>query len=169
MRGRARSLEEQAVATSNLGLGALAAGGCALAIGVIVGVVAGVRSFLGPGASGDGVAVAPPTQAAEIASAGMHARGTAELRELGCDQPVVMDMLRLLGDAGAMHEHDPRYMVTCDVSSASPPTCDRAAAVYFGAMAGTVDGDVAIRVGRIGTLAPVCSRLYAPNGIPLDR
>ena len=59
-------------------------------------------------------------------------------------------------------------MVTCDVpAAAEAPTCERAAAVYFGAMGGMVDENVGVRVLREGSSVPACSRLYAPNGADL--
>jgi hypothetical protein len=81
---------------------------------------------------------------------------------------LVVDMAKLLGDAGRVRDGEPRYMVTCDVPAAiEPPTCERAAAVYFGAIGGMADEAVGVRVLREGSSAPACSRLYAPNGADL--
>jgi hypothetical protein len=153
------------VPPSNTRLIALAAGGSALALAVLVGAIVAVAAWTGKNASSEGPRVT--TQAAEVASAGMHARGTAELRALGCDPSVVIDMLQLLGDAGALREGEPRYMVTCDVAGTEAPTCDRVAAVYFGAIGSHSDGDVILRVSKTGSPAPVCSKLYAASGATL--
>lgn len=98
----------------------------------------------------------------------MGAQGTAELRQLGCAPALVVDMRRLLRDTGQSTPGEPRYMVTCDVpAGAEPPSCERAAGVYFGAIGGMADDPVAVRVLRGGASTPACSRLYAPNGADL--
>jgi hypothetical protein len=98
----------------------------------------------------------------------MHAAGTAELRRLGCEHALVVDMAKLLGDPALVRPGEPRYMVTCDVpAAAEPPTCERAASVYFQASGVMADGNVGIRVLRAGASAPACSHLYAPSGADL--
>jgi hypothetical protein len=146
---------------------AIAAGGAALVVAVVIGAVVAARSC-----SSD--APPPPARASGNANAavgeeGMRAPGTAELRKLGCEQALVVDMARLLGDASRIREGEPGIMVTCDVPAAlyDAPTCDRAAAAYFGAIGGTADQAVGVRVLRAGLASPVCSRLYAPNGADL--
>jgi hypothetical protein len=152
------------VSASQPRLIALAAAGGAAAIGVIALVLGLVHSLSDsssappPGASSEGAA---------IASAGMDAPGTAELRSLGCDPAIVIDMAKLLGNAGAVRPGEPRYVVTCDVQGQAAPTCERAAATYFSARGVTAAGDVNIRVSRPGTSAPLCSRRYAPSGADL--
>jgi hypothetical protein len=93
----------------------------------------------------------------------MHAVGTDELRALGCTNAIVMDMQRALGEAG-VRDGEPRYIVTCDVASGSPPSCDKAASTYFRALAGSADGAVNVRVSLQGTPKPACSHLYLPSG-----
>jgi len=145
---------------------AIAAGGAALVVAVVIGAVVAARSC-----SSD--APPPPARAggnanAAVGEEGMRAPGTAELRKLGCEQALVVDMARLLGDASRIREGEPRTMVTCDVPAAGDaPTCDRAAAAYFGAIGGSADQAVGVRILRAGVAAPLCSRLYAPNGADL--
>ena len=103
---------------------------------------------------------------AQVAAAGLRAKGTEELRHLGCDQAIIMDMQRLLGDA-SLREGEPRYVVTCDVADGPAPTCERAATAYFAAAGAASDGNVSIRVLRSGSATPLCSRLYAPSGAAL--
>lgn len=105
-----------------------------------------------------------PTESAKVASAGMQAPGTSALRALGCDPAVVLDLNRLLKDASAVREGEPRYIVTCDVAGAEAPTCEHAAATYFAALGGSAGGNVNIRVAHRGASEPLCSRLYAPSG-----
>jgi hypothetical protein len=149
------------MAESRLGLVGLAVGGGALALVLIALAVAVVHAM-----SSDDARVSESTtnKNAEIASDGMHARGTEELRRLGCDPPIVMDLSRLMGDASAIHEGEPRFVVTCDVVDGGGPGCDRVAGVYFGALGGSATGNVNIRVTRPGSSRPVCSHLYAPSG-----
>ncbi len=105
-----------------------------------------------------------PSQGAEVASAGMNAPGTSALRQLGCDPAIVMDMSRLLGDAGAVRPNEPRYVVTCDVPGTQTPTCERVAGTYFGAVGGSAVGNVDVSVSRPGSNTPLCTQLYAPSG-----
>jgi len=139
---------------------ALAAGGAAAAVVVIVLAVFAVRALRGE-------APAPPPavvgESARAGEEGMRARGTEELRKIGCEQAVVIDIARLMHDASVIREGEPRYIVTCDASIAAPP-CDRAAATYFAALGGPAEGLVNVRVAPRGARVPTCSRLYAPNG-----
>jgi hypothetical protein len=111
---------------------------------------------------------AGPDHGAQVASDGMHAPGTNELRRLGCDPAIVMDMALLLGDAAAVRPGEPRYVVSCDVTGGQAPTCEQAAGVYFGAIGGAATGNVSLRVSRSGASAPLCSRVYAPSGAVIE-
>ena len=144
----------------------LAAAGAASVVALIVGIVIAVRGCGGDAGSN---AHAPgPDPAARAGAEGMSAKGTPELKAAGCSNAVVVDMQRLLGSTGKVREGEPRYMVTCDVASASSaPACDKLAATYFGAIGGTADANVCVRVTVPGVMQPTCSRLYAPNGADL--
>ena len=150
------------------GLLAIAAVGAGAVVVVnVVGVLV-VRSFGDtppppPRPGGDGV-----NAHAGVVDEGMHAAGTRELTALGCNHAMVVDMAKLLGDPARVRPGEPRYMVTCDVpATAEAPTCDRAAAAYFGAIGGMADENVGVRVLREGSSTPACSHLYAPNGADL--
>ena len=151
------------MAESRTGLVGLAVGGGAAALGLIVAVVVIIRACSGEAPAPAAIA---RSEGAEVAKDGMHARGTDELRQLGCSNALVMDMTRALGDAG-VREGEPRYIVTCDVASGATPSCERAAATYFAALGGAVSGAVNLRVSRQGTPRPVCSHLYLPSGADL--
>jgi hypothetical protein len=149
------------VPTSPARLFAFAAGASAVALGGVIALI----SWLGrspPDARGPEAT----DHGAEVAAAGLRAKGTDELRQLGCDQAIIMDMQRLLGDAG-LRVGEPRYVVTCDVADGPGPTCERAATAYFTAAGAASDGNVTIRVLKSGSPTPVCSRLYAPSGAAL--
>jgi hypothetical protein len=144
---------------------AIAAGGAGIVLVLVIGAVLLVRSC---GGEPPPPAAQLPAGNATIADEGMRAPGTAELRQLGCEHALVVDMARLLGNGGHVRAGEPRYMVTCDVpASADPPACDRVAAVYFRAIGGSADDPVGVRVLRDGAGAPACSHLYAPSGADL--
>ena len=150
------------------GLLAIAAGGAGAVVVVILGVVFLARSCGDTTPTASRAGTGGVNEHAGVADEGMRAIGTKELRQLGCEHALVVDMAKLLGDAGRVRDGEPRYMVTCDVPPAvEPPTCERAAAVYFGAIGGMADEAVGVRVLREGSSAPACSRLYAPNGADL--
>ena len=157
--------ETVALSDSDRKLAYLAGAGAGGALGLLVVAVFAIRSC---GADRAPAAAAATNPGAEAATAGLHARGTNELRQLGCDTALVMDMKTLLGDAAALRPGEPRIVVTCDVAGASAPTCDRAAGAYFAALGGNADGNVNVRVGRPGTRAPICSAMYAPSGARID-
>ena len=143
----------------------LAAAGAAAVVALVVGVVVAVR---GCGTDAPPATAAGPDRAARAGAEGMEAKGTPELRAMGCVNAVVVDMQRLLGSAGKVREGEPRYMVTCDVpSTTGAPTCDKLASTYFAAIGGTADANVCVRVTLAGVTQPSCSRLYAPNGADL--
>lgn len=147
---------------------ALAATGGAAALGVIALAIGLVRACSSdPSAASARSPQSQSTEGAGAASAGMDAPGTAELRRLGCDPAMVLDMARLLGDASAIRSGEPRYVVTCDVPGSQAPACERVAATYFGAVGVSPGGIVNIRVSRPGSSVPLCARRYAPSGMDL--
>jgi hypothetical protein len=156
-------LGSKPMAESRAGLVGLALGGGAAALVLVAGVVFAIRACSGGGPAATAVA---SNEGAEEAKDGMHARGTDELRHLGCTTAIVMDMARALGDA-AVREGEPRYIVTCDVASGSTPSCERAAATYFSALGRSAGGAVNVRVSLPGSPRPVCSHLYLPSGADL--
>jgi hypothetical protein len=143
----------------------IAAGGAGMVVVLVLGAV-----FVGRACGGSAPTVAAPVAAgnATVAADGMHAKGTDELRALGCDPPLVVDMARLLGDTSRVEPGEPRFMVTCDLGvSAVAVGCDRVAVTYFRAIGGTAGYPVGVRVLRAGGVTPLCSELYAPNGADL--
>jgi len=153
------------MAESRLGLAGLAllgGGGALVVIGLLI---LGVRAL----SSGDRdrPAASASGRGSELVKDGMQARGTAELRQVGCGTALVMDMLHVLGDAADIREGEPRFIVTCDVPEGGAPTCERVAGAYFAALGRLGVADVNVRVSRPGSLRPICSRLYAPSGADL--
>jgi hypothetical protein len=147
---------------------ALAAAGAAAALGVIALAIGLVRACSSDAGAGSARRLqSQSAEGARVASAGMDAPGTAELRRLGCDPAMVLDMGKLLGDASAIRSGEPSYVVTCDVPGAQAPACERVAATYFGAVGVSPGGIVNIRVSRPGSSVPLCARRYAPSGMDL--
>ena len=143
----------------------LAGAGVGIVVAVIVLAVVAVRSLT---AEPPPPPTAGPSKNAIAGEEGLHARGTAELGALGCSPGLVVDMASILGDAARIEPGEPRYMVTCDVPAPTqPPSCEKAAAVYFTAVGGQTDATVGVRVLRAGVVAPLCSELYAPSGADL--
>jgi hypothetical protein len=150
------------------GLVGIAAGGAGAVVVVVVAAVLVVRACSGgtPAAARQAADGVDPR--AGVADEAMRAPGTRELRALGCEHARVVDMAKLLGDPAHVRPGEPRIMVTCDVPAAvDPPTCEKAAAVYFAAIGGMAEEAVGVRILREGSSAPLCSRLYAPNGADL--
>ncbi|HEY1691901.1 MAG TPA: hypothetical protein VGG39_07050 [Polyangiaceae bacterium] len=143
----------------------IAAGGAGIVVVLVLGAVFAGRAC---GGSAPVVAVTVAAGNATVAAEGMRAKGTDELRALGCDPPIVVDMARLLGDASRIEPGEPRFMVTCDLgASAATIPCDRVAVTYFRAIGGTAEYPVGVRILRAGGVTPLCSELYAPNGADL--
>ena len=142
----------------------LAAAGAA---GALVVLVAGVFLFRYLNREPDAPPPPPPSAGAIAAADGMKAPGTDALRQLGCDPAIALDLAQVMGKT-AIRPGEPRYVVSCDLHATASLTCDGAAAAYFGALGGTPGGNVSVRVSRGGASQPVCSRLYAPSGAPLE-
>jgi hypothetical protein len=141
--------------------------GGGVAILLIAAAVLLARRFTGGEASPGAPGVADSVRAVDE---GMHAAGTDEVRKLGCDNVLVLDMQRVLGDAG-VRPGEPRYVLTCEVSQplgTGAPSCERVAATYFAAV-GSADGNVAVRVLPESPPRdrPLCARVYAPSGADL--
>lgn len=106
----------------------------------------------------------------EIMREAQKAPGTSELRTLGCDEAMAIDMVRVakLADrfveAGTLPADMPGTMVVCSMQSASgAPTCAAVAKTYFGAVTKpTGNVAVSVQVGRKEQAE--CSELFAPDG-----
>jgi hypothetical protein len=133
--------------------------GGALALVVVVLAVVVASRFLGGGSP-----ATAPSDSARVAAVddGLHAPGTEEVRAIGCDRALVLDMQRVLGSS--LRPGDPRTIVTCDVASKDgAPTCERVASTYFSAVK-TAEANVAVRVMREAPPEALCARVYAPSG-----
>jgi hypothetical protein len=109
----------------------------------------------------------------ELAAEAQHAPGTPEVRALGCDTAMAMDMDRMTSimherlDASATVPSTFSMLVVCQIgmfSSKTPPTCDDVARTYVGA-AGSPARGFAVNVQRgSGRANVICSTLYDSAG-----
>jgi len=110
---------------------------------------------------------------AELAAEAQHAPGTKEVRALGCDTAMAMDMDRMTSimherlDASSTVPSEFSMLVVCQLgmfSSKSPPTCDDVASTYVSA-AGPPARGLAVNVQRgSGRANTLCSTLYDSAG-----
>jgi hypothetical protein len=109
----------------------------------------------------------------ELAAEAQHAPGTPEVRAMGCDTAMAMDMDRMTSimherlDASATVPSTFSMLVVCQIgmfSSKTPPTCDDVARTYVGA-AGSPARGFAVNVQRgSGRANVICSTLYDSAG-----
>jgi hypothetical protein len=142
--------------------------GGVVAIAVIVAAVVLAKRLADDDASDAKRAAPGAADSVHAVDDGLHAAGTDELRKLGCDTALVLDMQRVLGGSG-VRPGEPRYVLTCDVPRPDgAPSCERVAATYFAAV-GSAEGNVAVRVMSESPPRgpPLCARVYAPSGADL--
>lgn len=108
----------------------------------------------------------------KVATKGLKAPGTPELRALGCDQAMVVEMKDFAVvmsdlDAGDMSSVPNDLLVTCQGKAFSdPPTCDEVAAAYVSAV-GTPASNFYVTVTRQGDGKPTCEQRYDPRGLAI--
>jgi hypothetical protein len=148
--------------------------GCLIALAIVGGLAVLVMAVVGFGvwrfaSSKEGKAIIGAVgEMATIVAEAQSAPGAAEVRELGCDQAMVLDLDRMVKifkmlDAGAPHESY-SVMVICQVGvlHGDPPSCDRVASTYRAAVNAT--RPFAASVTRSGSHGEVCSILYDAKG-----
>ncbi len=105
----------------------------------------------------------------KIAEKGMSAPGTPEIRALGCEQAMVIDMKDFAAlmsdilDAGPDAGMD-GLMVTCQVrAGARPPSCDDVATTYVRAVK-SASSEFVVTVQRPGDSKALCEATYDASG-----
>lgn len=129
-------------------IAALVVGG----VGVLVAIVIGIFVWKAAKAIG------------EVATEGLNAPGSAELRAAGCDAAVVMDMSKIsaMFDAGSTSASE-SVIVSCSVTGGkTPPKCDDLAKTYAKAVGGS-HGNFLVQVTPQGGVA-TCKKVYSPTG-----
>ena len=142
-------------------------------IGVVTALVAGIAIYLVVTSDAGKTAIKLVGGGTKLATKGLNAPGTPEIRAMGCEQAMVLDMKEVsdlmndafdaglrLGDAGLQG-----LEVECALSaSAAPVTCDDVAKTYLRAVGGTASAEFAVRVKRQNDTHPLCERTYDTDG-----
>ncbi len=152
--------------------------GCVIAL-----IVGGVVLLLGSIAVGIGVYAFATSkvgktafkvigEGTKIAERGLKAPGTPEIRALGCEQAMVLDMkdfaalMSDLVDAGTDAGMPDGLMITCQVQSATKsPACDVIASTYVKAV-GVASADFTVTVQTPNGKKPICESTYDTKGAP---
>ena len=104
---------------------------------------------------------------------GLNAKGTGELRELGCDQAFVIDMEKVadklsdLSDAGRSGAKFVRLQVGCVTTGfTAPPSCEQIASTYVKAVGGRATGSFLVTAKGQVDQKPRCQKFYEADGQP---
>lgn len=150
--------------------------GCVIALlivgslGLVGAIIAGVGIYAIATSDAGKTAFKVIGETTKIAEKGMKAPGTPEIRALGCEQAMVIDMkdfavlMNDILDAGADASAADGLMVTCQVrSGGKPPSCDDVASTYVGAV-GVASSQFMVSVTRQGNSNPLCQATYDSTG-----
>jgi hypothetical protein len=144
-------------------------------IGVVTGIVVGIAIYLVVTSSAGKTAIKLVGEGTQLAQKGLNAPGTTELRSLGCEQAMVLDMkdvgsmmndvfdagVAAGGDAGSLDG----LMVTCTLSMrAAPVACNDVARTYVTAVGGTASAQFTVTVKRQGDSRALCESTYDVSG-----
>jgi hypothetical protein len=149
--------------------------GCLIALGIVVAVlvllvVLGAIVVHRVASSPEGRKVLGLVRdTARVVGESTNAPGTKELRALGCDSAMVMDMaawLRVFGTDGGVPRQSGQLdlFVICGTGLLkTPPSCERVAETYVGAV-GRAGGPFQVMVQRQGRNRPLCALCYDAGG-----
>lgn len=150
--------------------------GCLIALAVV-----GSLALLGAIAGGIGIYLVATSDVAKttfkvlgegtkIVEKGLKAPGTTEIRGLGCEQAMVIDMkdfavlMSDILDAGPDAAMPEGLMVTCQLrGGARAPSCDDVASTYVSAV-GVASSQFVVSVQRQGNNNPICQSTYDETG-----
>ena len=149
----------------------LIVGGIVVVIGIVVTVLV-VRFFN----SADGQRVIGAVkEGAHAVQDAQHAPGTTELKALGCNTPMVMDIDKLaqsmgeFWDAGtvpAEKKGQIGLVVTCPAGVSKKPSCDDVATTYVKAVGGAAAKKFSAEVTNVGG-SSACKKTYNADGTAL--
>jgi len=141
-------------------------------VGLITALVFGVAIYLVVTSKAGKTAFKVIGESTKIAQKGMTAPGTPELRTLGCETAMVVDLKDMnelmsdLLDAGPDASRLDGLIVTCDLpSGASPLACDDVAKTYVRAVGGTASADFVVTVKHHNNSHALCESTYDESGV----
>ena len=136
-------------------------------------IVTGVLLYLFATSDAGKTAIKVIGDSTQLAEKGMKAPGAAEIRALGCEQAMVLDMqdfaiiVNDITDAGPDAGLPDELMITCQVGGfKTPPACDDIASTYVRAV-GTAKSNFVVSVQRQGNNNQVCQVEYDSTGSSL--
>ncbi len=146
-------------------------------IGVITGIVVAVVVYLVVTSNAGKTAIKLVGEGTQLAQKGLNAPGTTELRSLGCEQAIVLDMkdvgsmMNDVFDAGVGVDSGTLdgLMVTCTLSNrAAPISCDDVARTYVTAVGGTATAQFTVTVKHQSDSRALCESTYDATGALLS-
>jgi hypothetical protein len=148
--------------------------GCMIALivvgslGVVSALVVGVGMYLFATSSTGKTIIKVVNEAPKLAEKGMNAPGMPEVRALGCDQALALDM-KDVGDLmsdmiDAGKDMPDGLLITCQVRKGQrTPTCNDIASTYVRAVT-TASKDFTVTVQEQGNRKAVCTSSYDASG-----
>jgi hypothetical protein len=144
-------------------------------VGFVTAIVVGIVVYLVATSSTAQTAFKIVGGSAKLATKGLNAPGTPEIRAMGCEQAMVLDMnefAQLMNEAfdGGLGDSGMQGLeVECSLSaSAAPLACDDVAKTYLRAVGGTASAELAVRVKRQNDTRPLCESTYDTDGTLLS-
>jgi hypothetical protein len=141
-------------------------------IGLVTAIVGGIAIYLVVTSSAGQSAIKVIGGTTKLATEGLNAPGTPELRALGCEQAIVLDMKKVgelmndAFDAGlGVDSGVEGLLVTCTLPArATPIACDDVAKTYVRAVGGTASAEFTVNVKRQNESTELCSSTYDESG-----
>jgi hypothetical protein len=149
--------------------------GCLIALGIVaavlllLAVIVGVVIYRAASSPEGRKVLGMVRDGARVVGEATTAPGTKELRGIGCEAAMVMDlqaMMRVFGADGgtpAAGEQLDRFVICSVGMVAKAPTCDQVAETYVGAV-GQGKGSFQAMVQRQGRNRPACATCYDAAG-----
>ncbi len=141
------------------------------ALGALALLGVGVAAFFFLRSDEGKKAVTAVGRGVKIAHDAQNAPGAAELRQLGCQSALIMDLDDIAKSFDPDRNRNSRRMlyITCLVPFGvrTVPACDDAASEYVRAVGGTARSQFVVVVQKPFQSKPFCSELFDPQGASL--
>lgn len=141
-------------------------------VGFVTALVVGIGLYLVLTSNAGKTAIKLVGEGTKLAQKGLNAPGTAELRALGCEQAIVLDMkdvgdmMNDILDAGLPDSGVEGLIVTCTLPSrgGAAISCDDVARTYVTANGGTASAEFVVTVKRQNDSRELCESTYDTSG-----